>query len=291
VQESDIMEQYNATAFFDAMFLTPPYPSSLEVMIFAVLQNQINKEGCSATSGYVGASSDYWGQVAQLADSYPNIRLIYEIAFNASQGYLGTYGLTCFNTLVQSFAPYPSVYGIGVEGEYTGPAVNLTSGEMQVAMADVTAAGKLFISYYVPTAIIPQGAYDIAHTNFPAQGDQLSSLQKADNHTIGLSSGYYDGFAFPSTFTCPIGPNDVANGDLTNEPQGYNQCVVTTELSTALSLPGYERQFLELVPGFSSSGEFVGSSGMVTNQLWDNPVLRGWIWTDPVYAGNFTLSL
>jgi hypothetical protein len=284
------MKNYNASQFFDAMFLTPPYPSSLEVMIFAVLQDETNNGECSAGAGYVGASASYWGEVARMADSYPNIHLVYEIAFNASQGVSGTYGLRCFNTLVQSFAQYPSVYGLGVEGEFTEPASALTLGEMQIAMGDVNSTGKQFINYYVPSAIIPAGGFDIAHTNFPMQGDQVGSLQKADSRTIGLSSGYYDSFAFPSNFTCPIGPNDVASGNLTNEPQGYDQCVISTEISSVLSFPGPQRQYLELAPGFSSSGEFAGASGQATDQLWDSPLLRGWIWTDPVYTANFLLS-
>ena len=289
LQDSDAIK-YPASTFFNAMFMTPPYPSSVEVMIFAIQQDESNGYGCSASANYVGSSINYWGQVAQMANSYPNIRLIFEIAFDPSSGGSGTYGLSCFNTMVQALSQFPSVYGLGVEGEYTKVSDGMTEAQMQTAMNDVTSAGKLFINYYAPVAI-PSGGYDITHTNFPAQGDQVGTLQDHDSQTVGISSGYYDGFPFPSTFTCPIGPNDVATGALTNEPQGYNQCVISTELSAAVSFsPTSARQFLELCPGFSSSGSFTGASGQSTNQLWDSPTLRNWIWTDPNYQPNFVLS-
>ena len=267
------------------MFLTPPYPSSMEMMIFAILQDEANNNGCSATSPYVSASISYWSQVAQMADSYPNIRLIFEVAFDASSN---TYGLSCFNTVVQGLSSYSSVYGIGIEGEYTSSKTPSTYSE---AMGYVTTAGKEFINYFAPSGFIPAGGFDITHTNFPAQGDQVGTLQDADSQTVGLSSGYYDSFPFPSNFTCPIGPQEVASGALSNEPQGYDQCVVSTELAAAASFsPLSERQFLELCPGLSSSGSFIGVSGQSTSQLWDNPTLRNWIWTDPSYLGNFVLS-
>jgi hypothetical protein len=73
--------------------------------------------------------------------------------------------------------------------------------------------------------------------------------------------------------------------------KGWNQCVVSTELKVAVAFPQQQqRQFLELDVGFSSSGSFMGVSGQNTNQLWDNPRLRNWIWTDPNSQGNFILS-
>jgi len=279
------MRGYSPAVFFNAMFMTPPYPSSVEVMIFAILQDQVNKYGCSASSPFVNGSLSYWGRVAQMADSYPKIRLIFEIGFNASSS---TYGLTCFNTMVQALSIHSSVYGIGVEGEFTSGKIPST---YTTAMGFVTGAGKQFINYYAPNGYIPAGGYDISHTNFPAQGDQVATLNVADSQTVGLSSGYYDNFPFPSNFTCPIGSNAVASGALTNEPQGFNQCVISTELATAASFsPASARQFLELAPGFSSSGSFTGVSGQTSNQLWDNPTLRNWIWTDPSYLTSFTLA-
>jgi hypothetical protein len=291
LQEGDITRGpwqggYSPTTFFNTMFLTTPYPSSVDVMVFAILQAKTNNQGCDTTSGFIGASLTYWGTVAKMADPYPNIRLVFEIAFDPSNGGSGTYGLSCFDSVVQSLAHYPSVYGLGVEGEYT---YGVTDAQMLTAMSDVTSEGKIFVNYYIHGAAIPAGGYNIAHTNFPggdAGGyDQVGTLGSTGPQTIGLDSGYYYKFQFPGTVTCPIGPSAMNSGTA-----GWNQCVVSTELATSVSLLQSQRQFLELDPGFSSSGYFTGVSGQSTNQLWDNPALRNWIWTDPSYKPNFILS-
>jgi hypothetical protein len=289
LQESNIMGSYTPSSFFNAMFLTPPYPSTMEVMVFAIQQDETNNHGCTLTSPYVNASLRYWGQVAQIADSYPNIRLVFEIAFDPSSGGSGVYGLGCFNSVVQALGQYSSVYGMGVEGEYTQASRGMTESEMQTAMNDVTATGKLFINYYPPVPI-PPGGYEITHTNFPggdAGGyDQVGTLQNYVSQSVGLDSGYYADFQFPGTVTCPI-----ARSAMNSSTAGWNQCVVSTELSAAVNFsPLSARQFLEIDAGFSSSGSFTGVSGQTTNQLWDNPTLRNWIWTDPDYLGNFILA-
>lgn len=284
LQEADVMEHYSASGFFNAMFLTPPYPSSLEVMIFAISQAETNGQPCSSASSYISSSETYWGQVAQLADSYPNIRLVYEVAFDPSSP---TYGVSCFGAVASSFAAYASVYGIGVEGEYSTKGV--TTAVYQSAMAEVQSLGKKFINYY-PAATLPSGALVIGHTNFPggdAGGyDQVATLSYyTTSQYVGLDSGYYASFQFPSGVSCPIGASAMNAGTA-----GWNQCVVETELATAVGLPTQARQFLELDPGFDASGSFIGVSGQSTNQLWDNPTLRSWVWTDPDYVTNFILS-
>jgi hypothetical protein len=288
LQESNIFV-YPATTFFNTMFLTPPYPSSIEVMIFAIQQDQMNGNGCSATTPFVKQSITYWGQVAQMAESYPNIRLVFEIAFDPSSGGSGPYGLSCYNAIVQALGQYSSVYGIGVEGEYTTVGQGMNEAEMQTAMNDVTSAGKLFVNYYAPVAI-PSGGYDIAHTNFPGGDsggyDQVGTIRNADSQTIGLDSGYYANYQFPGTVSCPIGANAMSSSTA-----GWNQCVMSTEFGTAVSFsPASARQFLEIDVGFSSSGSFIGVSGRSTTQLWDNPTLRSWLWTDSNYQPNFVLS-
>ncbi len=291
LQEADIIkytwqggyQQQGAThpaqLFFNSMFLTPPYPSSAEIMIFAILQAKNNNQGCATTSGYIGNSIGFWGDLASLANSY-NIQLNYEIAFDVSGG---TYGLSCFNSMVQAFGGYSSIYGLGVEGEYT---FGVTDAQMQTAQGYVTATGKQFVNYYIhgPTQ---QWGSTIAHTNFPggdAGGyDQVGTLGIGGPGIIGLSSGYYASFQFPGSVTCPVGATAMSSAT-----GGWNQCVVSTELSTAIAQPASSRQFLEFAVGFSSSGNFAGVSGQSTNQLWDNPTLRNWIATDPNYAGFIT---
>jgi hypothetical protein len=271
LQEGDIYQHYSASAFFNAMFLTPPYPSSVEVMIFGPLQNEKSNLGCSTSAYYTGTSVSYWNSVASLADSYPNIRLIFDIAFDPSSS---VYGLSCFKSVVNALATHSSVYGLGIEGEYTRPQ---TPSLYTTAQGYVTAYGKQFINYYAAKGVIPSGGYSITHTNFPggdAGGyDQVGTLQNYDSQTVGIDSGYYSSFPFPGTVTCPVGVTAM-NG----ATAGWNQCVVNTEFSTASTFsPASARTYLEIDVGFSSSGSFTGVSKQTTNQLWDNPTLRGWI--------------
>jgi hypothetical protein len=294
LQEADVLECIGqggydqcgssnpAKLFFNSMFLTPPYPSSLEVMIFAILQAQTNGEGCSSSS-YISSSESFWGNLAQLADPHPNIQLVYEIAFNSTSP---VYGVSCFRAMASYFGHYSSVYGIGVEGEYT-PTLNATI--IQSAMSAVTSQGKKFINYYVSSSLIPSGGYDIKHTNFPggdAGGyDQVNTLTASDSDSIGIDSGYYYPFPFPGSVSCPIGLTA-----MNSTTAGWNKCVEQTELSVAVQQPASTRQFVELDVASTSSGSFTGVSGLSTSQLWDNPTLRNWIWTDPNYAPNFVLS-
>jgi hypothetical protein len=177
------------------------------------------------------------------------------------------------------------VYGLGIEGEYTQPQ---DTALYSSAMPSVTSLGKHFINYYARVQL-PSGALSITHTNFPGGdaggSDQVGTLGNSDAGTVGIDSGYYAAFQFPGTATCPI-----ASGSMNSATWGFNQCVVSTELSTALSLHATRRQFVELDPGFTSSGSFIGVSGQNTTQLWDNPTLRNWIWTDPNYQSQFLLS-
>jgi hypothetical protein len=272
-----------AQLFFNSMFLTPPYPSTIEVMIFAILQDHTNQKTPGANGSYTAASLAFWNDLATLSDSHPKIHLVFEIAFIAGDP---VYGLPAFQLMVNSLGKHSSVYGLGVEGEYTYPQ---TTALYSSAMPYVTALGKQFINYYA-RVVLPAGAYSISHTNFPGGdaggSDQVTTLRSAGPDTVGIDSGYYASFSFPGNVTCPIGSKA-----MNSSTWGFNKCVVSTELSTAVSqLFLSQRQFLELDPGFSSSGYFTGVSGQSTNQLWDNPILRNWIWTDPNYQPNFVLS-
>ena len=276
-----------AELFFNTMFLTPPYPSSLEVVTTAILLDESSGFVPGNGGSFTSSSLAFWGNLASLADAYPNIKLVFEVAFNSGSS---VYGVSAFKLVTDSLATHSSVYGIGVDGEHS----NITSASLQSACADVVAAGKQCVNYYISqiNVVEPPAGYEIRSTNFPEQGGQVGELQLGGTATVGLASGYYDHFPFPSNFTCPIGPDVVPPPDspLSLQPQGWNQCVVSTELNATVSFsPSSERQFLELAVGFAQT-PFTGASGMSTNQLWDNPVLRNWIWTSPVYRSNFLLS-
>lgn len=292
--------------FFNAMFLTPPYPSSLDVMMFGpVIDEDAGGTVCSTTSTSTATGEDvsFYSTVASMADSYPNIKLVYDIAFDQSSS---VYGLSCAEAVAEAFAQYPSVYGIGVEGEYLGGSGN----PLPAFCNYVNSLGKQCISYYISQLNLtePSNGYEIRITPFPMQGGQVDDLQLSSPSYVGLTTGYYANFPFPTPdvpppngLSCPIQEGDVAPADsnpVDYPNQGYNQCVVSTILSAAVNFqPASERQFVELCVGFSGSAAhgqpdqpFTGVSGLTTYQLWDNPTLRNWIWTDPDYAPNFVLS-
>jgi hypothetical protein len=287
----DVGGSHPASLFFNTMFLTPPYPASLDIMVFAPVQDETAGSGCSTSDAQVGTSINFWSDLANSANAYPNIKLVIDIAFDPTNNGTGTYGLSCFNTMVQAFSKYSSVYGIGVEGEYTRPAADLTLAEMQTAQSDVQAVGKQFINYYVPPSLLPSGALEIPLVRFPggdAGGyDQVGVLQYSiGSQGIGLASGYYATFPFPGSVTCPV-----ASDAMNVTTSGWNQCVVNTEIDAAVGFsPASERQFLELCVGYAPSS-FVGVSGQTTTQLWDNPSLRSWIWNNLNYAQEFVLSV
>jgi len=278
-----------ASLFFNTMFLTPPYPSTVEIMIFALVDDEANGILPTASNSKTQASIAFWKDLATLADAYPNIRLFFQIAFDPTN-FSGAYGLSGFQLIASALATHKSVYSIGVEGEYTKPASSLTLSMMTTLLNYVNGLGKVFCSYYVSTSVIPAGGYYIGHTNFPGGDsggyDQVGTLTMyTASPSIGLDSGYYANFPFPSTVTCPIGASA-----MNSSTAGWNQCVVSTELSTAVAQPLSGRTYLQIDTGFTSSGSFTGVSGLTTTQLWDSPTIRNWVWTDPNYQPNFILS-
>ncbi|MGI0081647.1 MAG: hypothetical protein ACRECH_18760, partial [Nitrososphaerales archaeon] len=164
-------------------------------------------------------------------------------------------------------------------------------GNMQTAMSFVSGSGKPFVNYYVSPSMIPNGGYLIGHTNFPGGAGSYAQVYTLDFFTsslyLGIDSGFYGDFQFPSTVTCPIGSSSIDKGT-----SGWNQCVVNTEISTALAQPSQFRQFVNFVAGFAGPqfSTFTDTAGIKTSQLWDNPTLRSWIWNDPQYQSNFVLS-
>ena len=273
MQEGNPMTTYTPQQFFDQYFLTSPYPSSLEVMVFGP------QNGAAAEQ----ASINYWTQVAALTDKYPAIEMEFMIAYDMSSQ------TADLQNYVNAFKSHPSVYSVGVEGEY---ATNQNLANMQTAMNIITSSGKQFVNYYVGASIVPSGGYIIGHTNFPGGdsggSDQVGTLSLYQSSPyIGEDSGYYATFSFPGSLTCPIGAS--ASSSSTWQ---WNQCVVDTIISTSLTISSQYRQFVNLVAGFPSPlfSTFTDSGGIKTSQLWDNPTLRSWIWNNPSYSANFVLS-
>jgi hypothetical protein len=85
------------------MFLTPPFPSTIEVMIFAILQDHTNNNVPGAKGSFTAASLFFWNDLASLSDSYPNIRIIFEVAFVVGDP---IYGLPAFQLMVSSLGKH-----------------------------------------------------------------------------------------------------------------------------------------------------------------------------------------
>jgi hypothetical protein len=181
---------------------------------------------------------------------------------------------------VDNLKSHLSVGGIGIEGEYTQYE---SLALMTQARDIILASGKWFNNYYVkPATLIPAGGGSIFHTNWPSYQKEVELKFAASSPTVGISSGYYAYFPFPETRLLPTDPKVSVDG------YGWQKAAVAKCLSYPLNLPANTRQFVNLCVGMADS--FIGVSGITHTDLWDNLVLRRWIWKDPSYRPNFLLS-
>ncbi len=258
------MNQYSPSTFFNAYFLTEPYLAFLEMMVVG-----LQSDGYS----WIYQARNWFDQLATLTDHYPDIEIACMIGWDAVSD---PAGWAAFRSFVNMAKNHPSITIIGMEHEYW----HGLSGDWSNAQAIVLAAGKKFISYYHP----PAPYQEIYHTNFPganAPGDFEQVLDWADVSTnVGMSNGYYYAYTFPDNRPLPLDPTTRVYS------HGWSQEVVDKAISHAISNPYINRQYISLCAGFSTTS-FTGVSGLTTTCLWDNPVLRGWIWSNPNYATNF----
>jgi len=263
------------TVFADALFLTPPYPSSAEFMMFGAYKD-IQAGTSNPSNGQFTASDlNELDGIASVADSYPNIQINVMVALGDLSNPLA---LQYFQFYVSNLASHPSIYSIGLEGEYSSDVT--VANEMPLMQA-AQAAGKQYIDYYKTSGI----GTIIGHTNWP-DGDFEGLLGSFTGGSyVGISSGYDSDFPFLGVCPLPSNPD-------TNNPSscGWTQSEVGAELQYAVDQPIASRQFVQFTAGADSSGSFTGVSGQTTTEMWDNPTLRNWIWTNPNYQGNFVLS-
>jgi len=297
LQEGNIMSYMGATNFAQQYFGTAPYPSGLEMMTFGPV-NDFNA-GTTGSATSTIASAQYWSQVASYADShYPgaHIQMMVGICHNSAKYTCQTSdyqtGLNLFQTWLNTFGHHASVYSVGVEAEYTDNMWK-TNSALASIMNMVHSAGYQFVSYgaYLSSANMPSGGYIIGHTNFPGGDNGCLTGGNCDaeytltnffvsSPYVGISSGYYAQFSYPASQpTCPL----ASTSSYTGSGYGWNQCIVDTEISAALSVSPQYREFVNLCPGFANTQSN-------SNQLWMDSTLRNWIWTDPLYQSNFVLS-
>ncbi len=257
------------------MFLTSPYPASLEVMLFGAT-NDIRTGHTPSNSYYMKNEMTFWNQVLSSADSYPNIQVNLMMAVGNMSDPLS---YQFWQYFVDGVKSHSSLYSIGIEGEYSGSSTQALYSQFG---AYVTQAGKQFINYY--------GAFgfpDVFHTNWPYGDFQQLELHTSPS-TVGISSGYDSGAAFPETRPLPTSTTYQMNQF--SPPYGWNQAVVSAILSASAQVADQYRQFVHFTAGATNNGLFLGASGAITTALWDNPTLRNWIWVDPNYQNQFILS-
>jgi len=261
--------------FADAMFLTPPYPSSAEFMMFGALKDIQAGTTNPANGVFTANDINELDGIASVADSYPAIQINVMVALGDLSNPLA---LQYFQYYASNLASHPSIFSIGLEGEYSSDVT--VANEMPLMQA-AQAAGKQYIDYYKTSGIGPI----IGHTNWP-DGDFEGLLGGfTSSGTVGISSGFDKPLPFPGI--CPLPPNP---DDYNPSTCGWTLSEVAAELQYAVDQPLANRQFVHFVAATDAGGKFRGVSGQLTSEMWDNPTLRNWIWTNPNYQGNFVLS-
>ena len=262
--------KYTPTQFADAMFLTPPYPSSAEFMMFGATKDIGEGYTDPATAPDVSHDISNLLGIASVTDSYPSIELNVMVAL----GNLGNpLAQTYFDYYVKELASHPSIYSIGLEGEYSS---NVTVANETPLMQAVQNAGKQYIDYYKTSGI----GNIISHTNWPMYNNWAYATGP---NVIGFSAGYDSNFPFPGSCQLPSDPSEI-NNNYCGWTQAEEQFIIEQAVGT-------NYQFIHFTAGADANGSFIDSLGYTTNQMWDNPTLRNWIWADPNYQGNFALSI
>lgn len=253
-------------------------------MLFGILKDA-HAGNPGNKSYYTTTEASWWNRELDLTDPYPNIRICLMMALGDMSRPV-VYQL--WQQFVISLKNHSSIYSIGIEGEYTN-STSATVSRLTQFGAYVISAGMQFISYRMNGMAISltPNASIIFHSNYPYGDSQRIEFEGNSTFDVGLSSGYDSITTFPEIRALP--PADTQMSTLSPH-YGWNQQVISAILSIAVTRPIQTRQFMNLAVGAASNGAFMGSSGKNTTALWDNPVLRQWIWADPNYQGRFLLS-
>ncbi|MDA4127890.1 MAG: hypothetical protein OK422_00260 [Thaumarchaeota archaeon] len=301
---------YSADTFFNAMFLTPPYPSTVMFIMVS------NDEFAS------GSVISFLSRVMQLSSQYPSIQLGYEIAFDPTLS-SSWVDVNAFLTAMSS-SPYKQTVGfVGVDIEHFawGTPIN-SSQEMNYLTLLQTAInndGFSMVNLY-PQALslgVPYIGSWLQETTYP-QGDNEAALGLGSGtsytvgEAVGLDSyqpfpspgctGAYGG-SYPGWSTIPYAEGFAG--------AGYNDSVPCSNVVThhgypatidqALSIEGQVplqngqwiflnagnsgSEFLGPVNGSIKPATFLGVSNQTTFALWDSPVFRHdvteWIQANP----------
>ncbi|MDA4126115.1 MAG: hypothetical protein OK452_02780 [Thaumarchaeota archaeon] len=298
---------YSASTFFNAMFLTPPYPSTAEINT----NNGIGEITSQATIDFILS-------LMQQASAYPNIKLVWHFSFNLCSptemsqflSALAKLGTSPYKSAIGAAGVYDETANViaGNEGvNCSGAAEDAAFGQLSSA---ITSNGWQFVStYYAFQGTNSNNWNFIYQTNFPG-GDSQGALNGGVGNPsiVGLFAGDEDDAPFPSpgcsntftggasaTFGLPYWTTQsFAEGYTGSFPSAAPCRNVNTNagfpptiglvLSTAATQPAANSQYVVLDSGhmatqfYPSSGwqyqYFTGVSGVSTHWLWDNPAFR-----------------
>ncbi|MDA4127888.1 MAG: carboxypeptidase-like regulatory domain-containing protein [Thaumarchaeota archaeon] len=292
-----VRQFYDATTFFNAMFLTPPYPSTAQFQLGAL--------GDGVTLEFQDPNNvNFLLSVMQQAQPYPNIKLDLIIFFDLGN----SASWNAFSTFLDTLAASPGKNAIGLVG-LDAEHINIVTDHPQPSPSQEDqyyAQAQTWINQrgFEAVNIYSQG-YEgtsnnnlkwLAVTNYP-HGDFSSALDLGvgDPYTVGIDTGLDAQQPFPPTSCADISVYStiVSPGWSTTTLCGTPPTIKQV-LDKDAANPQPNRRYCFILAGnlgstFDAGGGhiqlFTGVSGLTTRFLWDQAAFRqevaNWIASNP----------
>lgn len=307
-----IVQGYTPLAFFKAMFLTPPFPSTVELTVQ-------DNSGTGAVFEQNGAQVQWLLSEMNLTSALPNVKIVVHVAFNISSSSAWSNFESGFMATLRASPYWDSIGAVGFDIEQTNVLTENIPGcsggscfagvweaALQRMETDVVADGWQFNSYY------PQGISAVPDTSqylfWQSSQPWAPQLSSYSNNTVGINIGGAGLDPFPSP-ECDYAGNP--HWSLQPFPQGYfpdpsfpnsGPCsnawpaTLPDVLQTENQIPVEYRQWVVIYAGNNGTGfcsasgcdyskEFLGGSGVMTTANWDNTEFRlaiyDWLQTHP----------
>lgn len=262
---------YTSQIFFEAMFLTEPYPAFLMMYI---------------PTDRLWQFDDWIIDVATRSMEYSEIKILITLSWDmALEG-----EWTDFTNFLDRLQGITSVVWVGVDGEhstYGGDYPDYALGTLwnsgsisndlliqlfDRAKAEVENRFFIFTNYYLvfgDPGTFRSRYLKMANTPWPISGRESDLDLSVSSDFMGIKAGAIVLQMFPGPDP-PADPNEpVTDG-------GWSQEAVNRVIEHGMNKPTEVRQAIAFGSGISST-PFIGVSGRTTNMLWDNPLFRQWI--------------
>lgn len=255
--------EWSPTTFFSNYFLTPPYPST---MLFATGPSQIQ--------GYMNTKAINWlPKVAALADNYPNIQINVLVFINLTD----PAQVTELQNFVGALKGHSSIYGFEYEREYFGNTIP----ENQQFCNIVISSGFNCIMDPSIASSFPTNP-SLGYCEFPyfQYSDSVEACVSSGTGATEIGKGFGEYSAvetFPAQCTLPSNISIPANPPC----NGWNRQIIQAIINDSLYVSVQNRMFTYIYAGYVTAN----------SPLWNDSMLRGWVWTDPYYLLNYGLSI